>query len=126
MAIAAYYEELSPSHLAELVEGSITKEEKKRAELLEALLRFDLLRDAQSTKDELSEKVKKLIAANPISTSIVGKDDFRDVFDSLVDYYGEGSDFDLDEDVYDELYEDMVFDDDPVYLGNNRFGVPVT
>lgn len=105
-------EGLVPEVQAELVEGSITKEEQRRAELVEALLRYNLVREAQDTKAELSEKVKRLIETNKISAETKSKDDFRAVFERLTEYHGEGSAFDLDEDALDEMYEAMMSGED--------------
>ena len=111
---------MEPLATAELVEGSISEVEKKRAELVEAVLRQDQVSIAQSQKDLLTQKLKLLIAAEPISSSEVGRDDFKAIFDRLKRYHGEGSDFDLSDNVVDELYDDMI-NDGLSYVGNNKF-----
>ena len=94
------------------MEGSITKEERRRAELVEALLRYNKVREAQDTKAELSKKVKRLIETNKISAETKSKDDFKAVFERLTEYHGEGSAFDLDEEALDEMYEAMMSGED--------------
>lgn len=52
---------------AKVVEGMITNEERERAKLLEAILRYDMIRDSKESKEVTVQKIKKLITLKPIN-----------------------------------------------------------
>ena len=52
---------------ADFAENSITKEEKERAKVLEAILRYDIMREAAVNKEELLQKIKDLVLGKEAS-----------------------------------------------------------
>jgi len=52
------------SEQADFAERGITNEEKERTKLLEAILRFDLMREATVNKEQLLKKVREAILNN--------------------------------------------------------------
>ena len=61
--------------------------------------------------DELTKKVKEFLARPSCgvgpNSEPASFDDFYDVFENLVEYYGKGSDFDLTEQQIRDIYEKM-------------------
>ena len=97
------FESVGEFSRAELAENSITKEETRRAQLVEAVLRYDQMKNTKITKEELSKKVKMLIESSDFSIDQIGQDDFRTVMNRLKEYHGEGSDYDIDQELFEEM-----------------------
>ena len=62
---------------AETVEGMITAEERQRAKTLEAILRYDLIREAKESKAETLQKIKDLINKKTVEIYIDSDDNLE-------------------------------------------------
>ena len=99
---------------AKVVEGMMTNEERERAKMLEAILRYDLIRQSKEDKEVTVQKIKNLINLKPINITNdglpVSEEDFDEIFDRLDEYYGDDGEgyFALSDDELDELYENMM------------------
>jgi len=99
---------------AKVVEGMMTNEERERAKMLEAILRYDLIRQSKEDKEVTVQKIKNLINLKPINITNdglpVSEEDFDEIFDRLDEFYGDDGEgyFALSDDELDELYENMM------------------
>ena len=92
----------------------MTNEERERAKLLEAILRYDLIRSSQESKEVTVQKIKNLINYRPINITNDGlpetEEDFDEIFDRLENY--DGTDFMMTDFELDELYSNMMIGND--------------
>ena len=70
-------------------EGSITQNEKDRAKALEAILKYDSMKKARESKQDIIRQIKLLNTKKPISVKDnmpASADDLKEVFDRLKEY----------------------------------------
>ena len=97
---------------ARVVEGMITPEESKRAETVEALLRYDMIQKNHQAKEVTIQKIKNLINLKPINLTNDGlpatEEDFNELFDRLGMLEGTDIGISLTDDEIDQLFDNMM------------------
>jgi len=117
------YENMSIFEQSTTAEGSITQNEKDRAKALEAILKYDSMKKARESKQDIIRQIKLLNSQKPISVKDnmpASADDLKEVFDRLKEYEEEQkpiSKFEL-KTLFDKLeahYEDDGHDGPDLY-----------
>lgn len=103
----------------------MTQEERERAQLLESLLRFNLMKDSNDSKDELVDEIARLISLEPVQLDGSGipkdSEDLNVLIDRLAEYHGRGSWFDvLDEEEKDSMLDHFKKESDEDYINPDK------